>query len=88
MRARKVLDGASFGPDALRAIAQAFDEAWTDVAGNFGGDSRDIEMARCRLAEALLSVSCEDSRDVAVLKHAALERMALDFRQQRAKGHA
>ena len=36
MRARRLIDGASFGPDALKVIYQAFDEAWVSVAGNFG----------------------------------------------------
>ena len=36
MRARQLIDGAAFGPDALKAIGQAFDEAWAKIAGNFG----------------------------------------------------
>jgi len=38
MQARKLIDGASFGPDALKAIGQAFDEAWAEVAPHFSGD--------------------------------------------------
>ena len=38
MQARKLIDGASFGPDALKAIGQAFDEAWAEVAPHFPGD--------------------------------------------------
>jgi hypothetical protein len=77
MKARSLIDGASFGPDALKAIGQAFDEAWTEIAGNFGSDPADIERARLRLAEALLSVADESSQDVAALKRAALYRLAL-----------
>jgi hypothetical protein len=82
MRARQLIDGASFGPDALKAIGQAFEQAWLEIAGNFGGDPGDIEQARYRLATALLSVASEDSRDVEILKQAALQRMALDYRER------
>ena len=77
MRARLLIDGASFGPDTLKAIGLAFDEAWQEIAGNFGDD--DFEKARLRLANAVLSIADEDSRDVKVLKRAALLRMALDY---------
>ena len=80
MKARKLIDGASYGPEALRAVGQAFDAAWTEIAGNFGSDTQDIERARLRLAKAMLSVANEESRDVEVLKRAALEQMALDYR--------
>jgi len=78
MKARQLIDGASFGPDAMKAIGQAFDDAWTEIAPNFGNIPEDVEEAREGLARAMLSVANEDSRDVAVLKEAALQRMALD----------
>jgi hypothetical protein len=81
-KARQLIDGASFGPDTLRALGQAFDAAWQEVAGNFGDDAQDIEKARTKLANALLSIADEDSRDVEVLKRAALQRMALDYRHR------
>jgi hypothetical protein len=73
MKARQMIDGASFGPDALNAMGQAFDQAWQTIAGNFGSDPHDIERARLRLATALLSVASEDSRDVEALKRGALQ---------------
>jgi hypothetical protein len=81
-KARHLIDGASFGPEALKAIGQAFDEAWAEIVGNFGDEPEDIEKARRRLAKALLSIANEDSRDVMVLKRAALQRMALDYRRR------
>jgi hypothetical protein len=83
MRARQLIDGASFGPEALKAIGEAFDAAWAEIAGNFGDVPVDIDNARYRLANALLSLASEDSRDVEVLKRAALQRMALDYRRSR-----
>jgi hypothetical protein len=82
MRARQLIDGASFGPDALNAIGKAFDVAWEEIAGNFGNDPADIDNARWKLANALLSIASEDSRDVEGLKKAALQRMALDYRHK------
>jgi hypothetical protein len=78
MKARQLIDGAAFGPEAMKAIGEAFDEAWTDTAPKFGNFLEDVQKARERLARAMLSIANEDSRDVAVLKEAALQRMALD----------
>ena len=80
MRARQLIDSTSFGPDALKAIGEAFDAAWAEIAGNFGNDPRDIENARHKLATALLSVASEESRDVEALKKAAMLSLALDYR--------
>ena len=66
VRAKQLIDGASFGPEALQAIRKAFDEAWAEIAGNFGDDAADIEAARLKLAKAMLSLADEESRDVAV----------------------
>ena len=82
MKGHKLIDGAAFGPDALKAIGQAFDEAWEEVGGNFSDDPHDIERARLKLANAVLSIAHEDSRNVDVLKRAALQRMALDYRRR------
>jgi hypothetical protein len=82
MKARALIDGASYEPDALKAMGQAFDEAWPSIAGNFGHDPQEIESARLRLATALLSVANEDSRDVEALKTGALQAMALSYRER------
>jgi hypothetical protein len=76
MRARQLIDGASFGPDAVKALGDAFDAAWAEIAGGFGTDPVVIEAARIKLANAVLSVASEDSRDVEALKRAALQAMA------------
>ena len=81
MRARRLIDAASFGREAMRAIGQAFDAAWAEIDRNFGDDPADIDDARYKLATALLSVAREDSRDVEDLKKAALQQMALEYRE-------
>jgi hypothetical protein len=81
MKARKLIGGMELGPEALKVIGYAFDEAWQEVAGNFGSDPQEIEAARLKLADAFLSVAHGDLLDPRVLKRAALQRMALDFRK-------
>jgi hypothetical protein len=77
MQARQRIDGTSYGPETLKAMTQAFDQAWLVVAGNISQDAS--EAARLRLANALLSVASEDSHDVGALKQKALEAMALSY---------
>jgi hypothetical protein len=76
MEARKLIEGAAFGPDTLKVMGQAFDEAWQDIAGNFGED-RVLE-ARLKLADIILAIATADNRDVAALKQMALQKMAHD----------
>ena len=83
MKTRRRIDGASFGPDALKAMGQAFDAAWEHVRESFGADPLIIETARLALADALLSVASDSSRDVGVLARAALEVMAMSYRRDR-----
>jgi hypothetical protein len=80
MRARRLIDGASFGPDTLKVVGRAFDEAWAEIAGRVGTLPIDVESARLRLAEAMLSVAMEGSTDVAALKAGALQAMEMDYR--------
>ena len=81
MKARRLIDGASFGPKTLKAVGEAFDEAWAvHLAGNFGGDAKSVEAARLKLAEAILSIADDNSRDVEILKNAGLQVMAQDYR--------
>jgi len=80
MRARQLIDNASFGPDALKAIGDAFDAAWAEIASGYGTDPLVIEAARLKLANAVLSVASDDSRDVDALKRAALQAMARSSR--------
>jgi len=80
MKARRLIDGASCGPDMLKAMGEAFDQAWEEIAGNFGNSPIEIESARLRLAEAMLSIATEGSTDVAALKAGALQAVALDCR--------
>jgi hypothetical protein len=77
MNARQLIDGASFGPETVKAMGEAFDQAWAEIAGNFGDNPTQIESARSRLADAVISVTTDD---IAALKNGALQAMALDYR--------
>ena len=77
MASHQLIAGAAYSPEALKIIGQAFDEAWRDIA-----DPPDVARARNRLARAILSIADDDSRDVGVLRQAALERMALDYKRR------
>jgi hypothetical protein len=72
MEARRLIEGASYGPDTLKVVFQAFDEAWTILAPRYGNDAPAIAAARIRLADILLSLAREGSHDAAALRDAAL----------------
>jgi hypothetical protein len=74
MKARQSISGASLGPEALKVVGQAFDQAWASIAGNFGGSASALE-ARLKLASLLLAMADDNSRDVVALRSAALEAM-------------
>jgi len=74
--------GAAFGPEAVKAMGQAFDQAWAEIAQNFGASVVEVEAARLRLAEAVLSVAAEGNSDVAVLKNDALHVLFMDYRSR------
>jgi hypothetical protein len=70
----------SYGPDTLRVMGSAFDEAWDSIQHHFEGDVHEIEQARLRLAHAILTVVAEDHKDAQALKNEALQVMALNYR--------
>jgi hypothetical protein len=75
-----LIRGATYGPEALKVIGQAFDEAWAEIAPHFEGHSLQTEAARLRLAHAVLAVATEDERDAAALRKTALQVFALTYR--------
>jgi hypothetical protein len=83
METPRLIDGASCGPDTLKAVCEAFDQAWAEIAGNFG--STQVESARTRLAEVMLSIATEGTPMWP--KAGALQTMALDYRLGRRAPH-
>ena len=82
MRAKQPTEGASYGPEALRIVYQAFDEGWNSIAGNFGNDPAAIEAARLKLANIILSFPHDKIRDAEQIKTSSLLIMALQYRVQ------
>ena len=77
MKARQLISSASFGPDALRAIGLAFDEAWQDIAPTVSQRPEATEAAKLSLANIVLSLAREDTRDPGPLKDEAVQRFKL-----------
>jgi hypothetical protein len=80
MRAAKILAGCTYGPETLKIIGKAFDDAWASIADHFAGDAQRADAARERLAHAVLIAATEDSRDPEPIKTLALQIMALSYR--------
>jgi hypothetical protein len=57
MKARELIGGASYPPETLRVIFEAFDDAWTEVGPSVGADRGAIETGRLSLATIVLSLA-------------------------------
>ena len=79
MKARALIEGASFGPETVKAMGAAFDQAWARVVRIYGDSPDQVEAARLRLAEAVLSVANDGNTDIAGLKADALYAMAKHY---------
>ena len=80
MKARNLINSSTYGPVTLKVITKAFDDAWSEIASQFNQTGLQSEAARLKLANAVLSVAKEDSRDANELKNAALQIMAANCR--------
>jgi len=78
MKVPHVIEGALFGPEAIRAIGQAFDQAWADVDDTFMTPLAK-EAARLFLANGILAVATDDSRDVDALRSQGLGALARKY---------
>jgi len=77
MQARKLIANAAYGPVTLKVICTAFDRAWEQIKHHFDYDALSVEAARLRLANAILDMAKEDSRDANELKNLGLRALAL-----------
>jgi hypothetical protein len=76
MKARQLIASASYGPQQLNAIYQAFDEAWAAIAADVGPDPAAIETTRLKLANIILRLAGAGNNDPAALKNAALRLLS------------
>lgn len=68
---------------SVRAIQQAFDEAWSTVAAQFQGDPAQVEAMRLKLAECILNVAPDGSTDVERIKSVAIQMLLTLQRQDK-----
>ena len=57
MKARTLIEGASFGSDDLKIIGSAFDMAWEQLQPQISADPAVTETARMRLANVILDLA-------------------------------
>ncbi len=81
MQARRLIESSSYEPATLHILFKAFDEGWAEIAHRFDADAKQIEEARLRLAQAVLSVAREDGIDAERVKEGALKVMDLSYRE-------
>ncbi|HEY7085471.1 MAG TPA: hypothetical protein VH519_11705 [Hyphomicrobiaceae bacterium] len=79
MKARALISAASYGPEMLKIIFQAFDGAWAEIAHYFEGHPTQEDAARERLAHAVLAVADEHSKDPESLKRTALKVLSMSY---------
>jgi hypothetical protein len=74
MKARELIRNASYGPEHLKVLFTAFDQAWESMAGDVGTNPLAVEAARLNLANIILSLG-HGAKDPDRLKNAALQVM-------------
>ncbi len=60
MKARTILGGASYGPESLKDIYQAFDDAWKAIRPLVDETPLAQEAARIKLANFILSIAKDE----------------------------
>jgi len=75
MKARRLIASGSYGPDQLRALGQAFDNAWSRIAPAVSQRPKAIDTARLKLAEILLSLAKTGNFDPQWLADEAVQAM-------------
>jgi hypothetical protein len=75
MKARRLIKDSSFAPDQLKALGQAFDDAWERIAPSVSNSPEAIEAARFALADIVLGLAKNGSLDPRWLADAAVQVM-------------
>jgi hypothetical protein len=58
---KEIIDsmGATYGPEALKVIGKAFDDAWAEIGPGFSKNGLQAQSARMTLANAILEEATE-----------------------------
>jgi len=76
MKARLLLESASYDPGQLKALGEAFDDAWARISPNVSNRAGAIEAARLALADVVLGLAKNGNLDPKNLADAAVQVMA------------
>ena len=71
---RSFLDNASYDPNTMKLLSQAFDEVWKEIAGNYVA-APVVADRRNRLSLIILGLAEGGERDAALIKQIALRLM-------------
>jgi hypothetical protein len=76
VKARALIANASYGPNDLKILGKAFDDAWAQIAPNVSSRADAIDAARYRLATMILGLANNASPlDAQRLTDAAVQMM-------------
>jgi len=80
MKARSMLEGATYDPETLKVVCQALDDARAGIAEMYYYPA-EVEHARLHLAKSVLAVA-PLLTDAQANKNAALQHFALNHRER------
>jgi hypothetical protein len=75
MKARLLIQSASYGPDEVKALGQAFDDAWARIAPSVSTRAEAVEAARLKLAGVILGLAKRGNFDPQHLADEAIKSM-------------
>jgi hypothetical protein len=80
VKARQLIGSASFQPDELKVIFEAFDDAWDQVAKDVSNRASAIEAARLSLADIVLTFAAARPIERVGLSTAAIDAFRFKHR--------
>lgn len=75
MKARQLVESASYDPEQLKALGKAFDDAWERVSPHVSARAEAVEAARLTLADIVLTLAKRGDFDPKRLAEAAVRLM-------------
>jgi hypothetical protein len=75
MKARQRIANSSFGPDQVKAMGTAFDDAWAQLAPSVDDRPEAMEAARFALADIILGLGAQGNFDPQWLADTAVQLM-------------
>lgn len=92
MKAKERIASADFGPNDLKILLKAFDNAWAQIAPTVGTSTHAIQGARNSLASVVLGLASHDTNlnadNIATAAVRTMRGFALTEHTQRAKRRA